>query len=83
MDDISNRDLAIELKQNLDKRLEALPAMQKSLHEIDKTLAVTMKACNTNAEDIDKLQDKSDRNDLIVAFLGTMAAIGAAIFGGR
>ena len=83
MADISNRDLADVISKDLDKRLEVLPQMQDSLHAIDKQLAVNIEACRNNSEDIDTLQDKSNRNDALVAVLSFVTATVAAIFGGR
>ena len=73
--------------ENMDKKLDVLPKMQKQLHDIDTQLQVVCKDVERNKEDIDDLQAKSNRNDTIIGAFTVVGTVFAStvnsLFGGR
>jgi len=69
--------------EEISKKLDVLPEMQRKLHEMDKKLAVTCKAVSANKEDIDDLQKKSNINDVIIGTGTIIAGIIGSLFGGN
>ena len=79
---VTNRLLQRDLDE-ISKKLDVLPEMQRQLHDIDTKLAVTCQQVANNKEDIDDLQKKSNINDIIIATGTVVAGIVGSLLGGK
>lgn len=79
---VTNALLQKDIEQ-ISKKLDLLPEMQKQLSDIETTMAVTNAKCNQNKEDINDLQRKSNINDTIIAVGAVVAGIVGSLFGGN
>lgn len=75
------------LQKGQSDQIDLLKGIDAKMHEMDKSFHAAIVRNRADLEnvicDVEKLQDKSNRNDYIVAFLSFVASLGAIIYGGK